>query len=113
MIRHQTGQLLKHRAVAIDDQLSITGLTDAGHALVHQEVADQQSTQLVGEFERLNQAYRHARLRLRRNQRLLPTSSAQQAAKAALGFSALVIGRPITSWLAPAAIASAGPITRA
>ena len=42
-----------------------------------------------------------------------PMSSAQQAANAALGSSALVIGRPITSWLAPAAIASAGPITRA
>ena len=42
-----------------------------------------------------------------------PRSSPQQAANAALGSSALVIGRPITSWLAPAAIASAGPITRA
>ena len=42
-----------------------------------------------------------------------PRSSPQQAANAALGSSALLIGRPITSWLAPAAIASAGPITRA
>lgn len=40
-------------------------------------------------------------------------NSSQQAANAALGFSALVIGRPITNWLAPAAIASAGPITLA
>ena len=40
-------------------------------------------------------------------------SSAQQRANASLGSSAMVIGRPITSWLAPAAIASAEPITRA
>ena len=38
---------------------------------------------------------------------------AQQAAKAAEGSSALVIGRPMTSCEAPAAIASAGPSTRA
>ncbi len=40
-------------------------------------------------------------------------SSTQQAANAAQGSAALVIGLPITSWLAPAAIASAGPITLA
>ena len=53
--------------------------------------------------------WRHVCSRDKRNQ----PSSLQQAANAALGSSALVIGRPITSWLAPAAIASAGPITRA
>ena len=40
-------------------------------------------------------------------------SSRQQAVNAALGSLALVIGRPITSCVAPAVIASAGPITRA
>ena len=40
-------------------------------------------------------------------------SSAQQRAKAAAGSAARLIGRPITSWLAPAAIAAAGVITRA
>ena len=39
-------------------------------------------------------------------------SSAQQAAKAAAGSEAAVIGRPTTKWLAPAATAWAGVITR-
>ena len=39
-------------------------------------------------------------------------SAAQQAAKAAAGSVAPLIGRPITSWLAPAATAAAGVITR-
>ena len=38
--------------------------------------------------------------------------SAQQAAKAAAGSAAAVIGRPITRWLEPARMASAGVITR-
>ena len=54
----------------------------------------------------------HARLRLRRTNDCFNELSAA-GGKRGTGFSALVIGRPITSWLAPAAIASAGPITRA
>jgi len=39
-------------------------------------------------------------------------SSAQQVAKATAGSAAPLMGRPITRWLAPAATAAAGVITR-
>jgi hypothetical protein len=48
----------------------------------------------------------------RAGRRVLQPSWAQQAVKAAAGSAAALIGRPITSWLAPAAMAAAGVITR-
>ena len=78
---HQIGKLFKHRAVAINNQLSdltgdvrvvgvtgevaatdhrlsngIAGATDTGHTLINQEIPDQQPTEFMGELEGLNQA---------------------------------------------------------
>jgi hypothetical protein len=58
VIQARPQQLLTLRQLLPHHRLShrIAGATDAAHPLVHQDVADQQSTQFMGEFKRLNQA---------------------------------------------------------